>query len=213
MQQPTTALKIMAGIAIDQTVLDDGLGFRSSQPLKASDLKLRGWTETMIKRFLKPASYEANPYYSNAPKMRLYRLGDVESAENTEEFALALEKARRASEGAMIASANKIQSAAKVAMDVTIPFPTDQEAIRAEAIRLVNKDGQTCFAEMLFTLVQKKTLELIMQACEPAYWEIDEMYGQKGAVMARKIIDKRIDDLLKQHYPALSKLKTDLSLL
>jgi len=200
----------MPGVSIDQTVLDDGLGFRSSQPIKATELKQRGWTETMIKRFLKPASYEVNPHYSVAPKMRVYKLGDVEDAEKSKEFLAAIEKAKRASEGALIASANKINNAAKVAHEVVIPFPSDQESVRSEAIRLVNKEGQGCFEEMLFTLIQKKTLELVLQACEPAYWEIDEMYGQKGAVLARKIIDKRVDDLIAQHYPALVKLKAEL---
>ncbi len=60
-------------------------------------LKARGWTDTLIKRFLPRCDrYARNPHYASAPKERLYKLTRVERIEKKETFKAAFEiKERR----------------------------------------------------------------------------------------------------------------------
>lgn len=59
-------------------------------------LKERGWTDTLIKRFLpEPDLTRPNPHHAQSPPMRLYSKDRVESVEQTPEFQAAFAVAQR----------------------------------------------------------------------------------------------------------------------
>ena len=56
-------------------------------------LKTRGWTDSMIRKFLgNPDLEKTNPHYKSAPKMKLFKLSRINDLEGTEEFRIHLIK-------------------------------------------------------------------------------------------------------------------------
>jgi hypothetical protein len=52
-----------------------------------SEIKERGWTDGLVRKLLgEPDRLAANPHYSAAPKMRLYRISKVEAAESHPDY-------------------------------------------------------------------------------------------------------------------------------
>lgn len=80
-----------------------------------TDLKDRGWTDSMIRRFLgEPDEWKDNPRYPSAAPMRLYFEERVLKAEEADEWIEALAKARKRSQTAR-ASASKRRAQNEVA--------------------------------------------------------------------------------------------------
>ncbi len=66
-----------------------------------TDLKKRGWTDSLVQRFLpEPDETRVNPHYRSGPPMRLYRLKRVKSVEKRRDFQAALAKATQRRKGA-----------------------------------------------------------------------------------------------------------------
>ncbi len=58
-----------------------------TQYLKKSELKIRGWTDTAIKEFLRePDAIKPNPRYKKAAPVKLYNLERVKQVESSEAF-------------------------------------------------------------------------------------------------------------------------------
>jgi hypothetical protein len=73
--------------------------------LSVPELRERGWTESLIKRFLKdPDKLVKNPHYSSAAPMRLYLKRRVEKAEGKQTFAEAKAIAAKRSQAGKVAS-------------------------------------------------------------------------------------------------------------
>lgn len=67
-----------------------------------SDLKLRGWTESAIKKFkLVPDEEKTNPMYSSAPPMKLYLIAKVKRKEKTKGFQEWAQESQKRKESAM----------------------------------------------------------------------------------------------------------------
>lgn len=80
----------------------------NSEPLLTqTQLVERGWTKSMIPRFLPDPILKPNPMYKSASPMKLYREEDVLAAEKTTEFSVAKEKAERRKVGAQKAVETK----------------------------------------------------------------------------------------------------------
>jgi hypothetical protein len=59
---------------------------------RSSELKQRGWTEGLIRKFLpKPDETKTNPIIRSAAPMKLYKIKRVEKIEKSEKFIKALE--------------------------------------------------------------------------------------------------------------------------
>lgn len=76
-----------------------------------SQLKERGWTDTMIKKFLgTPDATKVNPFYSSAAPMGLYDVKRVKKVERTKAFKEAMEKSearKAAAEKAVVTKMKK----------------------------------------------------------------------------------------------------------
>lgn len=100
-------------------------------------LKERGWTDSLIRRFLpEPDSTECNPYYRCAAPMRLYSTERVAAIEKTPEFVAAHEVAERRSLAAMCAADTKRRATTTFAESATVSVP---QLDRHELIRLACK--------------------------------------------------------------------------
>ena len=95
-----------------------------------SGLKCRGWTETLIKKYLGESDKEVdNPHYRCAAPMQMYDMERVKIVEATDEFAIAKEKAAKRS-AIMKVAAEKAQ---KTRHDKTIAWA---EEVEVEALSL-----------------------------------------------------------------------------
>ena len=63
--------------------------------LNQTALSKRGWTKTLIARFLPEPILKTNPRYKSAAPMKLWKMEDVEVAEASEEFAEAKSQTER----------------------------------------------------------------------------------------------------------------------
>lgn len=95
--------------------------------LNQTALTERGWTKTMIPRFLPEPILKPNPFYRSAAPMKLWRKEDVENAEATEEFAKAksiADKRKKSAEKAVETKTNALRADMKAFI----------ESIRVEVI-------------------------------------------------------------------------------
>ena len=63
--------------------------------LSKSALIKRGWSETLIRKYLTPDKEVPNPHYASGPKMKLYRTSNVQKAEERKDVQEALAKIRQ----------------------------------------------------------------------------------------------------------------------
>lgn len=181
------------------------------QPLgqvSASELKARGWTETMIARLLgAPCATARNPHYPSAAPVRLYATERVLSAQHSPEFAKARSRAETASRRARKAHRAKAAALVQSAWQVELALPgASDEALRSDAEeRLASRlAGQALLPMGEEELIAGYAVELLLEASEPAQWTLDEHFALSGVRAARAVLRKRILGLIAERHPWLS---------
>jgi hypothetical protein len=89
-----------------------------------ANLKLRGWTDSLIKRFLPKADKLAtNPHYKSGPPMRLYYVARVEAIEASPEFIAQKEQLspRREAAARAVATKRAKMDAYLEEIEITVP--------------------------------------------------------------------------------------------
>lgn len=175
--------------------------------LTASELKARGWSETMIRRFLGPPCAKArNPHCHSVRPMRLYGLHKVVAAEADPQFANARARARAAAERATAGHQARIQAAKDMAWGLPIALPDiSAAALRANARDQLSlaSSRQRMLPLGMDDLVAAYAVRIVMDACEPALWMLDEMFSAPGVRAARVIVRKRILSMIAAAHPWL----------
>jgi hypothetical protein len=86
-----------------------------------TQLKERGWTEALVKKFLDPPdATRPNPHSKSAAPMRLYTASRVEAAESCEEWRRAAERLRVRSEAGKALAARKVAELVREAEQLPI---------------------------------------------------------------------------------------------
>jgi hypothetical protein len=189
-----------------------GLSIKYAQ----SELKdERGWTDALVRKFLgQPDELKANPYYKKAPKMKLYLLARIEKAEQTQEFKLAVEKAKVRKKGAqkgLVTKTNNLVEKAK-AEKIDVPL-IEREKLMEAAIenyksRLsLYRDEEE--AQFLFDASDEEFISRIcanyLRHCCSRYEEAIYKYqGKVGFEEALKIIREKVLNAISSTYPFLS---------
>lgn len=111
--------------------------------LMTSDLRKRGWTVALIRRFLgTPDRTAKNPVYRSKPPMRLYAPERVIAIEGTDEFKRELAKVPERRKHAQKSVATKRAKMQKFLDDLVVPLPTlSQEQLKKAAIKHYNARG------------------------------------------------------------------------
>lgn len=79
------------------------------ESLTLSELKERGWTDSIIKKMnLFPDKLAKNPHYLKAAPMKLYFISRIEELEKSEQFSNLIAKSQSKKEGAKKAVETKI---------------------------------------------------------------------------------------------------------
>ena len=101
-----------SAVAYSESAVLMTLDQSNTECLSAPELRERGWTESLIKRFLKdPDKLVKNPHYSSAAPMRLYLKRRIEKAEGKQMFAEAKAIAAKRSQASKVAIHKKNYSA------------------------------------------------------------------------------------------------------
>ena len=190
--------------------------------LTTSELKDRGWTKTLIRRFLPTAdATEPNPKYPNAGHpMKLYQLKRVEAAEATDEFRaasiLSMKRKESAQKGVLTKEA-KMQDYVDNLI-VEVPHLEKEELIgkaRKNFLSLDVPDSDSMTTERICVNYLRHCLtsyENVLDSiagktgCQDAYFEIKEMVLQEIAATydwLNQECDRQLDKLKHQRNASL----------
>lgn len=183
----------------------DGEEFYSVSQL----VKNRGWTKTLIKKFLgNPCATCPNPYYHGSAPMKLYRKGNVLDVEQLNSFVEA--KAEAAQHSALarqrffkriedcVCAINKIHIQS---FDISIGSlirkakiaATAQENSNAEIFKIKNSE-------------EIMAISLLFDLASPSMYAIDGSFGMPGVRAMREAMRVRILQSIKQNFPELGEL-------
>ena len=113
--------------------------------LPKAHVKKRGWTDTLIERFMPaPDETRPNPKYQKAAPMKLYRLDRIERLEASQEFQDDLTKAAKRKESSRKVAERKRKETLEWADSV--PPPTLPERTEEELVELAVNHYNTFWA-------------------------------------------------------------------
>ena len=173
-------------------------------------LKVRGWTEGLVRKFLQePDATAPNPMYKSAAPMRLYRKSRVMAAERAEGFAEAAEMASRRSRKATEAAAVKREAAMKWAksVDISVPQISRAEAIRRGYAEKARWSADKEFSEPLDRMsdidgetLERWALNYVRHQCTGYDQMLYDRYGTIGIKDVRNALHERINDAVRAQW-------------
>lgn len=179
-----------------------------------STLKSRGWSLSLIRRFLDPPDATApNPHYrSAAAPMKLYDAARVQATEATPIVMAALAQTHQRSLRAKDRAAHQRQAvlAAVRAWHIHVPFlPPDH--LLAQAVRHYNtlwsargRDDKWATIHDDPEFLERITVNYLRHACTNYEDRLVELYGATGAAEARPLLKHRILTAIAATYPTLA---------
>lgn len=180
--------------------------------LSKTGLRERGWTESMIKKFLgKPDDERTNPHYKCAPSVKLYLLKRVEKIEAKEEFQKAIEKSKIRSEKMRQVAENKRDEILEYVLDLDIEIPVyGKEELYQKACWSYNnfhdlRDNDYTPATLNSDkeFLNRITINYLRHNCTIYENELEKMFGCVGVQEAHNLLQTKINDAIKETYPFL----------
>ena len=186
--------------------------------LTTSRLKERGWTDTMIKKFLgEPDATRDNPHFKCAVPMKLYELKRVEKVEKRKTFVAAQEASAPRKYSAAKGVATKREKAMEYARTVSIHVPTmNYDKLVKEACWSYNEwheYDRRGYHNEYFTpadvdsdpvFLHRITMNYLRHECTSYEQELYKLFGKTGVHEAHDILQRRINDEIRRIYPELN---------
>jgi hypothetical protein len=182
-------------------------------------LKERGWTATLVQRFLgAPERTAPNPHYRSGPPMRLYLLTRVEAAEADEAFKEARAGSRRRGDAARrVADRKRADLIARAeAMPVRVRQLGDDELLR-QAIRHYNRrqeewmesrwehpDRQPARPDSDPLFLRRIKVNFIRHQMTSYDRALDSMAARVGVREASAVIRRKVYEAICSAYPGLA---------
>lgn len=181
-------------------------------------LKERGWTDTMIKKFLgEPDATRDNPHYKCAAPMKLYETKRVERVERRKSFKEYMEASAGRKASAQKGVKTKIEKALEYARTVGINVPTmDYDKVVKRACQSYNEwheYDRNGFYNDYFTpadplhsdadFLRRITTNYLRHECSSYEQQLYKFFGKTGVNEAHDILQKRINDEIQRIYPQL----------
>lgn len=188
-----------------------------SEYCSKSTLKLSGWTEVMIDRFLSTPDKEVpNPYYKSAAPMKLYKLSRVEAIESSQEFIDFKEKGKPRQEASEKAIKTKtVNLLTKVSqMDIFITRKNFEDIVK-DAVDSYNTfksnmameredfDYQQASINSDKQFLNRITVNFLRYRCTPYERMLDRITGKVGKKEAYALLNQRIFNKIAEMYPEL----------
>ncbi len=177
-------------------------------------LKQRGWTETLVKKFLGPPdASRPNPHYTSAAPMRLYAATRVEAMEACEDWRLAADRSQVRSEAGKAVAARKadelIEHAQQLPITVT-RLPLDQlleraitsyNAFHQELLWERGHDYEKADAQSDPAFLSRITVNYIRHSLTAYDKHLQEVAGRIGVSQAIGTIRRRVYAAICATYP------------
>lgn len=188
---------------------------RSENPpenFSVSELRARGWTRTLIERFLpQPDAKKPNPRFRSTAPMKLYRRERVEAIEATEEFWVARRESEFRKSAAKKAVATKTALTLKMAKElpVNVPqIPLDKLlklAVRHYEALHDDRRSATCKPWGEVDAFRDRICVNYLRHSAIQYHEnLEEIAGKTGKAQAYLVLWQRIGEKVKAKYPMLA---------
>ena len=170
-----------------------------NEVLTARDLKNRGWTRTMVQKFLGTADgFVQNPHIRTGRPMRLFRSQRVHEVETGEDF-----RACQNISSIRSIRANQYlndKAAALVDMANAIEFQIPLLDLRNLTAQTEKRFGSYKTAE----IQNKNEVAFLMEDAGKSEWSLDQFYWCSGIRAARLVLRRRMLIKIMQNYPHLS---------
>lgn len=181
--------------------------------LTKSNLLDRGWTDSLIKKFLGiPDQLKVNPKYKKAAPMRLYLEARVEQIEQSEEFLAATAKNQNRRDGAERATETKLDRTLTLVNDLpepTLPNLTQQQLTR-RAVSHYNqlwKDrGESKFETVRNDpkFLNRISTNYARHMLTDYERELELIFGRVGTGQAYMAIKAKMNEAIEKAYPWLA---------
>ena len=186
-----------------------------------SQIKMRGWTDSIIKKLLGPHDLEKeNPIYKYAKPMKLYLEERVLKTEETEEFKVLKEKSKTRSEAGKKVQDKKRQDFFNYIRNLNIHIPEyDYEHLVELACDSYNdfqkfkawrRGDYYSFDEPATSQSDEKfiariCMNYLRHNCTRYDKELEKMFGKTGRAEGHDIIQNRINQEICRIYPEIKK--------
>lgn len=173
--------------------------------LSSTQLKERGWTPALVKKFLGlPDATKPNPYYRSAAPMQLYALARVEVCEQEDCWKQAAAKAAVRSEAGKTAAARKaavlITQAERMSITIVrLPLDTlvnraiaSYNAFHEEMLWERGHDYERASEQSDPAFLERITVNYIRHNLTEYDTHLEEVAGQVGVSEAGRVIRRRV---------------------
>lgn len=169
---------------------------------RSSELKQRGWTEGLIKKFLpKPDETKTNPIVKSAAPMKLYNINKVKRIERSSAFKEAKEVTQKKKDSAQKATETKKTKTIKKIENLNFNVPDiDKERLIQKAINHYETyhDTSVHYADEEF--INRIVTNYLRHNCTKYDNVLDSLYGSVGIQEAHDIIKQKVNDTIKEKY-------------
>ena len=169
---------------------------------RSSELKQRGWTEGLIKKFLpKPDETKTNPVIKSAAPMKLYKIKRVERIEKSEKFIKEMESISMRKAAARKAVETKTAKTIEWANSIKIDVPSiDKDKLLRKAIYHYNQYHDTYIGSIDEDFANRISTNYIRHECTNYDRVLDSLYGMVGRDKAYDIIKGKVNQEIKEKH-------------
>ena len=167
-----------------------------------SELKKRGWTEGLIKKFLpKPDETKTNPIVKSSAPMKLYKIKRVERIEKSEKFINEMESISKRKLAARRAVETKTAKTIEWANSIKINVPSiDKDKLLRKAIYHYNQYHDTYIGSIDEDFANRISTNYIRHECTNYDRVLDSLYGMVGRDKAYDIIKGKVNQEIKEKH-------------
>lgn len=176
----------------------------------------RGWTDKLIKDFLKePDSWADNPYYKSMPPMGLYLLTRVYEIENSGVFKMAQESARLRKQTAARAVNTKRMNIMNYVENIKIELPEiEYETLIQHACNSYNNfsrhlayereiERELATPDSDTEFLNRICLNYLRHQCTKYEDQLARIYGKVGTEQAHEVLKLKVNEYILEKYPQL----------
>lgn len=169
---------------------------------RSSELKQRGWTDGLIKKFLpKPDETKTNPVIKSAAPMKLYKIKRVERIEKSEKFIKEMENISRRKIAARKAVETKTAKTVEWANSVKINVPTlNRDKLLKKAIYHYKQFHDTCVGSIDDEFAARISTNYIRHECTNYDMVLGALDGKVGRSKAYEIIKEKVNQTIKNQH-------------
>ena len=173
---------------------------------RSSELKQRGWTEGLIRKFLpKPDETKTNPIIRSAAPMKLYKIKRVEKIEKSEKFIKEMESISRRKIAARKAVETKTAKTIEWANSIKFNVPTfNKNKLLTKAIHHYEQFQDTCVGSFDDEFAARISTNYIRHECTNYERVLGALGGKVGRAKAYEIIKQKVNQTIKNQHEWLN---------